>query len=251
MNRAHTRALSWTRRIHAVLAVALGVGAFVLSYENLGHAAALAFPEPFNWLWPLIIDGFILAGSLDVLRCTLESRPTRFAWTITAAAVAGSVAFNIAYGGYSPLAIAQLALPPLAQALAVEILMRSMRSTLTDVPLVTGAAPVAEPAAAAAITSALSVSTDVDIPAASAPIPTFRAPLRAAPDAPTPALVPTMSIVPAPGGKAQAIRRVIRRWQAEGRDPWARGAAAAIATETNASVKYVRQVLNTVQPLAA
>ncbi len=50
----------------------LAAGSFVLSYDALHQLAVTNHvPRPLAWIWPLIVDGFIITASLAVLHAVL------------------------------------------------------------------------------------------------------------------------------------------------------------------------------------
>jgi len=55
----------------ALLVAFLAAAAFVLSFEALRSLAALAIPARLTFLFPLVVDGFIIVASLAVLRGSL------------------------------------------------------------------------------------------------------------------------------------------------------------------------------------
>lgn len=106
---------------------ALAVGAFLLSYDALHQLARTSHvPAPLAWLWPLIVDGFILVASLAVLDAVHTGRPARYPWLLVLAFSTLSVTFNVLHA--PPDLVAQLvaAIPPLALVLSFELLMRQL-----------------------------------------------------------------------------------------------------------------------------
>ncbi len=107
---------------------ALAAGSFALSYDAL-HQLAVAnqVPKPLAWIWPLIVDGFIIVASLAILHAVQRQRTARYPWALLVAFSALSVAFNVLHA--PPTAIARLvaAVPPLTLVLSFELLMRQLR----------------------------------------------------------------------------------------------------------------------------
>lgn len=127
--------------------VALAAGSFALSYDAL-HQLAVAnqVPRPLAWIWPLIVDGFIIVASLAILHAVQHGRTARYPWSLLVAFSTLSVAFNVLHA--PPTAIARLvaAIPPLTLVLSFELLMRQLRDRTAATAK---AHPVTEPQNAA------------------------------------------------------------------------------------------------------
>jgi len=103
-------------------------GSFALSYDALHQLAeANQVPKPLAWIWPLIVDGFIIVASLAILHAFQHGRTARYPWALLAGFSTLSVAFNVLHA--PPTAIARLvaAIPPLTLVLSFELLMRQLR----------------------------------------------------------------------------------------------------------------------------
>jgi len=109
----------------------LAVGGFSMSYGSLhGLALAEGVPSSLAWVWPLIVDGFIVVASLSVLHAVLERRSSVYPWCLVMLFSAISVGFNVLHA--APTSVARLvgAVPPLALVLSFELLMRQVRAAL-------------------------------------------------------------------------------------------------------------------------
>jgi len=139
MSRETDRDATTVERAATAGVVALAAGSFALSYDAL-HQLAVAnqVPRPLAWIWPLIVDGFIIVASLAILHAVQNRRPARYPWALLVAFSALSVAFNVLHA--PPTAIARLvaAVPPLTVVLSFELLMRQLRE-----PTPTTAGPTA------------------------------------------------------------------------------------------------------------
>ena len=83
---------------HAATAgvVLLAAGSFVLSYDALHQLAVTNHvPKPFAWIWPLIVDGFIITASLAVLHAVLNQRSAAYPWLLVLAFSTTSILFNV------------------------------------------------------------------------------------------------------------------------------------------------------------
>lgn len=119
--------------ITAVLVLAIALGAFVLSYDALRDLARTnSIRDGLAWIFPLIVDGFIVVASLAVLRNGLMAEPTLLAWVLVVLFVALSVAFNVIHASDTDLIGKVIAaVPPLALVLAFELLMAQVKSAVT------------------------------------------------------------------------------------------------------------------------
>ena len=113
----------------SVLVLALAVAAFVLSYDALrGLAADNGVKAKLAWIWPFVIDGFLIVASLSVLRNGLLGERALYQWALVVLFTAASIAFNIAHAPENLLARVVGATPPIALALAFELLMGQLKS---------------------------------------------------------------------------------------------------------------------------
>jgi len=110
---------------------ALAASGFTMSYGAL-HSLARdsGVPATLAWLWPLVVDGFIVVASLSVLHAVLEARPARYPWCLLLLFSAVSVAGNVAHGAPTPVGRLVAAVPPVALVLAFDLLMRQVRRLL-------------------------------------------------------------------------------------------------------------------------
>lgn len=118
--------------------VLLALGSFVLSYDALHQLAVHNHaPKPLAWIWPLIVDGFIITASLAVLHAVLRERAVVYPWLLVLAFSAVSVVFNVLHAPSTIVARLVAAIPPLTLVLSFELLMRQLRdrfSELTKAP---------------------------------------------------------------------------------------------------------------------
>lgn len=116
----------------AALTALVAAAAFAISFASLtfvGRTAGVS--EPLSPLYALAVDGLLAVGVLAavVLRAArLKSR--MFVWVLIGAAVAVSVAANVAHAqsaGGNGLAMAAGAVPPLTLAVTLELLVQIIR----------------------------------------------------------------------------------------------------------------------------
>jgi len=119
------------RRVTTAGVAGLAVAGFAMSYGAL-HSLARdsGVPATLSWLWPLVVDGFIVVASLSVLHAVLESRPARYPWCLLLLFSVVSVAGNVAHGAPTPVGRLVSAVPPVALVLAFDLLMRQVRRLL-------------------------------------------------------------------------------------------------------------------------
>lgn len=132
--------------------VGLAVAGFAMSYDAQ-HSLAVeqGVPTALAWLWPLVVDGFIVVASLSVVRAVAENRRAAYPWALVSAFSGISVAFNVVHAAPTLVARLVAAIPPAALVLSFELLMRQLRAALRPV---NDAIPAAKPhfvVAAAAI----------------------------------------------------------------------------------------------------
>ncbi|BEP13931.1 hypothetical protein acdb102_22420 [Acidothermaceae bacterium B102] len=109
----------------------LAVGAFLLSYDALHQLARTSHvPALLAWLWPLIVDGFILVASLAVLDAIHTGRRPIYPWLLVLTFSTLSVTFNVLHAPGTPVAQLVAAVPPLALVLSFELLIRQIHHRL-------------------------------------------------------------------------------------------------------------------------
>ena len=136
-----TSGLRRIRRVSTAGVAGLALAGFAMSYGAL-HALARdsGVPAALAWMWPLVVDGFIVVASLSVLHAVLEARPARYPWCLLLLFSAVSVAGNVAHGPPTPVGRLVAAVPPVALVLAFDLLMRQVRRVLEPPPSAIAAA---------------------------------------------------------------------------------------------------------------
>jgi len=125
------RAISAITILSSLLVMFLAMAAFALSYSALRSLAGdNGIPSNLTWLWPLTIDGFILAAALSILRGSLLGDKVRWQWGLLAAVTTLSIGFNIAHAPSTLLARMIAAVPPAALFLALELLTGQLKSDI-------------------------------------------------------------------------------------------------------------------------
>ena len=116
--------------------IGLAIAGFTMSYDAL-HSLALAqgVPPALAWLWPLVVDGFIVVASLSVLRAVADGRHAAYPWVLVLAFSSISVAFNVVHAAPTVVARFVAAIPPAALVLSFELLMRQLRQQLRGTPM--------------------------------------------------------------------------------------------------------------------
>lgn len=118
-------------RFRRVTVLTVGILAFfaaILSFAGLRALALEAgIPVQLAWIFPILIDGLVLTGSLGVIASTLTGISTAYPWFITLLGVAASVIGNVASAPDDLLSRAVHAAPPIVFALSIEGLLRVYR----------------------------------------------------------------------------------------------------------------------------
>ena len=111
--------------------VGLAVAGFAMSYQAL-HSLAVeqGVPATLAWMWPLVVDGFIVVASLSVVRAVADRRHAAYPWLLVLAFSSISVAFNVVHAAPTLVARLVAAIPPAALVLSFELLTRQLRQQL-------------------------------------------------------------------------------------------------------------------------
>ncbi len=122
---------------------------FRLSYEAL-HRVAVdnAVPENSAWMFPVLVDGGIVLGSIGVVRALAAHRPTRPYWAVTVGFTLVSWAFNVSNAPRTAGGWAVATVAPLAQMVALEMGMQELRALLLQADAEPAPAPETEAAPA-------------------------------------------------------------------------------------------------------
>ena len=90
--------LGLTRAAAMAITLLIGMGSFVLSWAALRDLAARAgWSAQLAWVWPLIVDGAILMGTMGVVALAPypeQATSRRFMWRVLAASAAFSIGCN-------------------------------------------------------------------------------------------------------------------------------------------------------------
>jgi hypothetical protein len=122
----------------AALVVLIAVSSFALSYVNLRQVAISAgIPESLAFLWPILLDAFLVVGSLVILRSNLEQSPTWPGWMVLITFTGVSTAFNI-IESKGNIAMAAHAVPPVALCISLELLMRTINPCSDSAQVISG-----------------------------------------------------------------------------------------------------------------
>jgi hypothetical protein len=115
--------------------VGLGVAGFTMSYDAQ-HSLALTqgVPPALAWMWPLVVDGFIVVASLSVVRAVADGRRAYYPWLLVLTFSTISVTFNVVHAAPTVVARFVAAIPPAALVLSFELLMRQLRQQVEPTP---------------------------------------------------------------------------------------------------------------------
>ncbi|MEU5557378.1 DUF2637 domain-containing protein [Streptomyces globisporus] len=112
----------------AVLATAaFAFLAFRLSFEALTALAAEHGVDPdVGWMFAVLVDGGAVVGTVGVVAAKRAGRPVAVYWATVVAFAAVSLAFNVAHSDGTLLGVAIAVVPPVAQLVATELLVRML-----------------------------------------------------------------------------------------------------------------------------
>jgi hypothetical protein len=120
-------AARWAYRASVAGVLGLTAASFVLSYDALHQLALASGVRPrLAYLWPGVIDGFIVVALLTVLAAKRAITSAAYPWTLAGLFSAASVAFNIAHAPDRPVARLVFAMAPVALVLATHLLMQQV-----------------------------------------------------------------------------------------------------------------------------
>lgn len=112
----------------AALVFLIAAAGFTLSYSALhAYAADNGITFALAWLWPLVIDGFMLVISLSILRASLLQEPVKYLWALAILATVISIGFNIAHAPATWAGRAVATIAPLAMFAAFEVFISQIR----------------------------------------------------------------------------------------------------------------------------
>jgi hypothetical protein len=117
----------WAYRASVAGVLGLTAASFALSYDALHQLALASGVRPrLAYLWPGVIDGFIVVALLTVLAAKRARISAAYPWTLAGLFSAASVAFNIAHAPDRPVARLVFATAPVALVLATHLLMQQV-----------------------------------------------------------------------------------------------------------------------------
>ncbi len=141
----------WSVRLGAAATAVVALGSGVLSWDAQSWGAGqLGVDAHLTWLYPVVIDGTIVVGTVTAL--ALRRSPYRirvYVWTMLAGAIAVSVAGNAAHAAAgSVIHMVGSAVPAVALAVSLHLLVILVRHTPGEVPTpAEEGTPASEPAA--------------------------------------------------------------------------------------------------------
>lgn len=190
------RADTAIRRAATIVLLVVGVSSAILSYAGLRHLAIMAgIADSLSFLFPIVVDGMILLGSLSVLRAALARMSTWFGWMLTILGTVTSIAGNILSVENADL-VSQVihSVPPVFLCLSLETFIQLLRHRIKNTY-------VAEDSNAIKVDEvAQPVKSEIELPPAA--IPSMDVPKNAEIPKETPvhrdAVVPEATVLPAP-----------------------------------------------------
>lgn len=139
---------SWAPLAAAVAATtAFAFLAFRLSFASLtALASEHGVADDVTWMFAALVDGGHVVGTVGVVSARRAGRPTVAYWLTITAFAATSLCFNIAHSDGTGPGVAIAVVPPVAQLVATELLVRTL--------------PTADTVAADDVAPAVTVATD-------------------------------------------------------------------------------------------
>ncbi|MFK0180019.1 DUF2637 domain-containing protein [Streptomyces xanthochromogenes] len=123
--------------------------AFRLSFEALTALAdEHGVAGDVAWMFAVLVDGGAVVGTVGVVAAKRAGRPVAVYWVTVASFAGVSLAFNVAHSDGTPLGVAIAVVPPVAQLVATELLVRMLPAG--DTVTVDTVAPAVARAVAAA-----------------------------------------------------------------------------------------------------
>lgn len=114
----------------AALVLFIAACGFLLSYDALHAYAVDNGITRFAWMWPLVIDGFMIVISLSILAASYYQEPVRYLWVLAILATGVSIAFNVAHAPATFAGRAVATVAPVALFLAFEVFIGRIRKTV-------------------------------------------------------------------------------------------------------------------------
>lgn len=115
--------------ITAALVLGLSVGSLVLSFQavqSLASGPGIGFEKSGAIVFAMIVDGFIIIASVEIMRATLQKEGKGYPWFLVGAATLGSVVLNVLHAPQNLLAQVLHGIPPVALALSFHLLIRQI-----------------------------------------------------------------------------------------------------------------------------
>ena len=193
------RADTAIRRAATVVLLIVGVSSAILSYAGLRHLAIMAgIVDSLSFLFPIVVDGMILLGSLSVLRAALARMSTWFGWMLTILGTVTSIAGNILSVENANL-VSQIihSVPPVFLCLSLETFIQLLRHRIKNTYVAESKNPVTKNTESPA-----SAVADIELPLpAAVPVAIERK------ETPAPTAAPVRAVIPAPAPVPPAVAR--------------------------------------------
>jgi hypothetical protein len=118
------------RTLSAIFVFVIYLAAMTVSYRSAAHLDFTIAPT-LKWLYPAVVIGLVVVGSLGVCADTIDRRSTPYPWLLIVLGTAVQVVFGlIETHDWTLRSTMQIALPPITTALAMAELSREVRSLL-------------------------------------------------------------------------------------------------------------------------
>ena len=114
-------------RLSLLLLAVIAGCAFILSFSSLMQLAIDAgVPHNIAWLWPVLLDSFVIVVSITLLMNKRRNGPTLKLWICIGAFTFLSTLFNVIHAPANLVSQAVFGLPPIVLFLSVELIVSSI-----------------------------------------------------------------------------------------------------------------------------
>lgn len=140
----NTRIITFLTATVTLLTLAIGAGAFVISYDAL-YATGLTYgiPGPKAWIWPLLIDTPLVVFTLALLVSQIMRQSAKLWAGLVILYTLATVAFNLSHAQPTPLGWLVAIVAPVGLLLTTEALRHLARSIIERQAIVESLAELA------------------------------------------------------------------------------------------------------------
>jgi hypothetical protein len=120
------------RILSAAFVLVIYIAAIVISYRSAARLDANINGTP-KWLYPAVVTGLVIVGSLGVCADTIDRKTTPYPWILIIIGAVVQIVFGlIETSGWTIESVVQIALPPITTALSMAEFSREVRNLLAQ-----------------------------------------------------------------------------------------------------------------------